>query len=153
MNNSALIWMLLWLLMLLYYADADADDNFSITVLVASHHPFSDTADCSDGSEVDYNETNPGLLFRYDQVIWGFYRNSAAGCDRSEYSALLGTEFDIGHKWGVAWSGTAAIAGGYPDLGGWGDEYRVWASLNARVGYAKVFYAYRVIGFGLEFDI
>jgi len=129
--------------------------DWHLGILTNSYHPLSDTFNCN-GVETDYNETNPGIFVRYKYLLVGRFENSMSGCDGAKWSNLLGVEADLGATGPIHWSVTAALTDGYPEFENPVDdfgEYKVWGSINARVGILKINYSYLAIAFGLEFPL
>ena len=145
-----------------FLSHAEAAGDFSVGVLLGSHHVASDGFVC-DGARRDFNETNPGVYLRYKNLFVGRYENSYSGCAgvwkssglymAPKYSTVIGAEADLGELGPVEFSVTGALADGYPDDGDAFGEYRPWASINAKVGIFKVFYSYKVVAFGLQVDL
>ena len=122
--------------------------QFSIGTLLGSNHPGDDGFECF-GVARDYNETQMGVFVQYRGWLVGRYENSYSGCDGLEYSNLIGYESTIGRLGSVEFSATAALVDGYPVDPEFG-EYRAWATINARWKIFKVYYGYKVVGYGLE---
>jgi len=146
-----------WALIFVGISQCSASDDWRVGVFTNSLHPFDDTFNCN-GGETDYNETNPGIFVRYKYLLVGRYENSMSGCDGAKWSNLLGVEADLGKTGPIHWSAIAALADGYPvfenpvnnhDFG----QYKIWGSINARVGIFKLYYGYQAVGFGLEFGL
>jgi hypothetical protein len=143
---------LVWAALAFFTVNA-GDWSFGLTT--HSYHPHKRTFEC-DGVQNAYNETNPGIFVRYKYLLAGRYENSMSGCKGAKWSSFIGIEKDLGNTGPVIWSVTAAIADGYPefrfpneryDLG----EYKVGGSVNARVGFFKIYYGYKVVVMAVEF--
>lgn len=129
-----------------------ADQDIRCGLLLYSHHPFAEPD--------EYNEEHEGAYCSWNGLAIGSYTNSYENSSTLlTYTSILGNWHD------VEFSITAGIVNGYPEEGesteqedpvkgfdGWG-EYRPWASVNAKYSVFKLYYAYRVWVFGLEFEL
>lgn len=155
MRKLDILTILLVLLALIVTPAAQAEEHFSVGTLSSSYHIKERTFDC-DGVDRQWNEDNNGVYVQYKGFIYGRYENSYSGCNGLKYSNLIGYEFELGEWWEVEFSGTAALADGYPgkdqnidhEMG----EYRVSATINAKWKFLKIYYGYAVIAAGLEIE-
>lgn len=136
------------------FLPAQASD-WKVGLLLASDH-MDDGYTC-DGERRSLNEDNRGLYVVYKGFMVGRFENSYSGCRDLKYSNMLAYEYMLGSHKALDFSITAGIADGYQDFEDGFEEYRAWASVNMKWNLfrntgPKMFYAYRVAAYSLEWS-
>lgn len=146
--NVSLAMLALCAALLLWFFSGKAEaSDWRVGVLAASAHMHSTTYTCN-GIETKWNENNPGFYVGYKNLVIGRYENSISGCNDYKYSNLLAFEESVGKVGPLEASFTLGVADGYDTANG----YRPWASINGKVGPLKLYYAFEVAAFALEYQ-